>query len=294
MAGRLPESYIAPAHLLDLRARVRLRHSLVDQRGEWQQRIHAVLFHHGHPQKDGLLRGANRAWLGQIALPDAAREQVSVALAMIDALDAQAAPSPPSCAATRAANRAARRCCVFTASASSPRSRLLPSSVTRAGSLRADRRSATPAWTSRSISPTSAARPGTCHAKDRPRCAGRSTKLPRPRAGPAARIALTTTRPPNGWAATAPASPWRASCSSAASTSCATSATRRSRRPDRLGGRCARSPLSHRCPAAGSPHAAAATPEWTASKDRAAAPHHAGTPHQPSRHRPRDLGRGPR
>jgi transposase len=92
MAGRLPESYIAPAHLLDLRARVRLRHSLVDQRGEWQQRIHAVLFHHGHPQKDGLLRGANRAWLGQIALPDAAREQVSVALAMIDALDAQAAP----------------------------------------------------------------------------------------------------------------------------------------------------------------------------------------------------------
>jgi hypothetical protein len=43
MTGRLPESYIAPGHLLDLRARVRLRHVLVDQRGEWQQRIHAVL-----------------------------------------------------------------------------------------------------------------------------------------------------------------------------------------------------------------------------------------------------------
>ena len=55
MAGRLPESYIAPEHLLDLRARVRLRHALVDQRGEWQQRIHAVLYHHGHPQKAGLL-----------------------------------------------------------------------------------------------------------------------------------------------------------------------------------------------------------------------------------------------
>ena len=63
MTGRLPESYIAPEHLLDLRARVRLRHSLVDQRGEWQQRIHAVLFHHGHPQKAGLLTAANRAWL---------------------------------------------------------------------------------------------------------------------------------------------------------------------------------------------------------------------------------------
>jgi transposase len=92
MTGRLPESYIAPDHLLDLRARVRLRHSLVDQRGEWQQRIHAVLFHHGHPQKDGLLRTANRAWLERIALPDAARQQVSVALAVIDALDREEAP----------------------------------------------------------------------------------------------------------------------------------------------------------------------------------------------------------
>src|SRR3954453_429451 len=91
MTGRLPESYIAPEHLLDLRARVRLRHALVDQRGEWQQRIHAVLYHHGHPQKAGLLTAANRAWLGQLALPAAAREQVSVALAMIDALDSQSA-----------------------------------------------------------------------------------------------------------------------------------------------------------------------------------------------------------
>jgi transposase len=32
MAGRLPECWIAPGHLLDLRARVRLRHTLVDER----------------------------------------------------------------------------------------------------------------------------------------------------------------------------------------------------------------------------------------------------------------------
>src|SRR5207249_86114 len=51
MTGRLPESWIAPEHILDLRARVRLRHTLVDQRGEWQQRIHAVLYHHGIPQR---------------------------------------------------------------------------------------------------------------------------------------------------------------------------------------------------------------------------------------------------
>ena len=35
MVGRLPESWVPPAHLLDLRARVRLRHTLVDQRREW-------------------------------------------------------------------------------------------------------------------------------------------------------------------------------------------------------------------------------------------------------------------
>jgi len=45
--GRLPESWIPPDHILDLRARVRLRHTLSHQRGEWQQRIQAVLYHHG-------------------------------------------------------------------------------------------------------------------------------------------------------------------------------------------------------------------------------------------------------
>src|SRR4051812_49633417 len=53
MAGRLPESWIPPDRILDLRARVRLRHSLVAQRGDWQQGIHAVLDHHG------VLEGAN-------------------------------------------------------------------------------------------------------------------------------------------------------------------------------------------------------------------------------------------
>jgi transposase len=55
MVGRLPEAWIAPGHLLDLRARVRLRHTLVDQRGEWQQRIQAVLYHHGVAQRRDLL-----------------------------------------------------------------------------------------------------------------------------------------------------------------------------------------------------------------------------------------------
>jgi transposase len=92
MAGRLPESWIAPEHILDLRARVRLRHSLVAQRGEWQQRIQAVLYHHGFPQRRNLMTEQGRQWLAGQELPGAAREQIAVAVAMVDALDGQLAP----------------------------------------------------------------------------------------------------------------------------------------------------------------------------------------------------------
>src|SRR3954468_4359751 len=92
MVGRLPESWIPPEHLLDLRARVRLRHTLVDQRREWQQRIHAVLYHHGVPRRSWLLGSESRAWLAGLELPRAAREQITIALTLIDGLDAQLAP----------------------------------------------------------------------------------------------------------------------------------------------------------------------------------------------------------
>lgn len=92
MVGRLPESWIAPDHILDLHARVRLRHELGEQRSEWQQRIQAVLYHHGAPQRRGLMVGDGREWLAAQPLPETAREQVTVALAMIDAIDLQMRP----------------------------------------------------------------------------------------------------------------------------------------------------------------------------------------------------------
>ena len=92
MVGRLPESWIPPEHLLELRARVRLRHTLVDQRREWQQRMQAVLYHHGAPARSGLLTAEARAWLASLSLPAAAREQITIALALIDAHDAQLEP----------------------------------------------------------------------------------------------------------------------------------------------------------------------------------------------------------
>ena len=92
MVGRLPESWIPPEHLLELRARVRLRHTLVDQRREWQQRIQATLYHHGVPPRSWLLGAESRAWLTSLELPPAAREQITIALALIDAHDAQLGP----------------------------------------------------------------------------------------------------------------------------------------------------------------------------------------------------------
>ena len=92
LVGRLPESWIAPAHLLDLRARVRCRHTLVHQRTEWQQRMHSVLYHHGVPRSRKLLTLANRDRIAAVKLPAAAREQLTIALEMIDAIEVQIGP----------------------------------------------------------------------------------------------------------------------------------------------------------------------------------------------------------
>src|SRR3954464_9230545 len=73
MVGRLPESWIPPEHLLELRARVRLRHTLVDERGEWQQRMQATLYHHGVPARAWLLGVESRKWLAELQLVSDAR-----------------------------------------------------------------------------------------------------------------------------------------------------------------------------------------------------------------------------
>ena len=93
--GRLPEAWIPPRHVHEWRTRTRLRKTLVEERGQWLQRIQATLFHHGVPASAvpaRLLTSRGRAWLEQVALPGAARERVRVALALVDAIDAQLAP----------------------------------------------------------------------------------------------------------------------------------------------------------------------------------------------------------
>ena len=93
MQERLPESWIAPEHILDLRAKVRLRKTLVDQRTEWLQRIHAVLFHHGVPVSSGRLRRLEgrhaREQLARLDLPGAAQQQITIALGIIEHLNGE-------------------------------------------------------------------------------------------------------------------------------------------------------------------------------------------------------------
>jgi transposase len=90
--GRVPESWIAPEQILELRSLVRLRRALVEQRTAWLQRVHAQLFHHGHPARRDLLVRERRAWVEGLELPHAARTQIEVALRLIDYLNVQLVP----------------------------------------------------------------------------------------------------------------------------------------------------------------------------------------------------------
>jgi hypothetical protein len=91
--GRLPEAWIAPAHVREWRTRTRLRQTLVDERTTWLARVQATLFHHGVAGvPDKLLSAAGRGFLDGLELPAAARERIEVALALPDALDRQLAP----------------------------------------------------------------------------------------------------------------------------------------------------------------------------------------------------------
>jgi hypothetical protein len=94
-SGDLPESWIPPEPVLEWRERVRLYKSLVDQRTQWVQRIHAELYQHGVAVPEGAIRSdKTRALLADPALQisPAARQRIAVGYRTIDATDAEAQP----------------------------------------------------------------------------------------------------------------------------------------------------------------------------------------------------------
>ena len=88
--GRVPDSWIPPAHVLDARVLVRLYKDLVDERTGWLQRVHATLFHHGVPAATGsLVTAAGSEQLASACLPAAGRYAVDTGMRQVQRLTAE-------------------------------------------------------------------------------------------------------------------------------------------------------------------------------------------------------------
>jgi transposase len=92
LQGRFPESWIPPAHVLEIRTLGRLYCTLMDERRAWQQRIHARLFHQGCPPIRALLSEAGREALAGAELSAVGRQYVDTALRRIDELSVEIEP----------------------------------------------------------------------------------------------------------------------------------------------------------------------------------------------------------
>src|SRR6201993_2249458 len=92
LQGRFPESWIPPAHVLEVRTLGRLYCALMEERRGWQQRIHAQLFHQGCPPITALLSSAGRETLAGAELSAGGRQDVDTALRRIDELGTEIEP----------------------------------------------------------------------------------------------------------------------------------------------------------------------------------------------------------
>src|SRR6266545_5755892 len=85
-ADLLPEAWIAPPPVRQLRALLRHRASLVRLGTQLRNRIHAVAADHGYDRSASYWTGPGRGWLAELDLPPVSREIVTDCLAVIDAL----------------------------------------------------------------------------------------------------------------------------------------------------------------------------------------------------------------
>jgi transposase len=86
--GKLPEAWIAPPPVRQLRELVRYRAKLVALRTGLKAQVHAVLAHQGvHPPVTDLWGVGGRAWLDELDLPGAYRVRVASLRELIDHYD---------------------------------------------------------------------------------------------------------------------------------------------------------------------------------------------------------------
>jgi transposase len=236
LAEELPEAWIPPTHILELRTRVRLRKTLIDQRTAWLQRLQAQLFHQGVPAGLKPRTLAGRLELASVDVSPAGREVIELCTRMLDQLDHELAPLDRSLAAFA---RHQPGCSTLMERLYGVGAVTATAILAELGDARRFRSSDdavrhcgldVTVWQSDQSEP-----PATSPIKDPRCCAGRSSKQPSAPPATTHLITPTTSRSPTASTTTAPACRSRASSAAAPTTSCANSATRRSHLPPRRG-----------------------------------------------------------
>jgi transposase len=87
--NRVPESWIPPAQVLEIRTAVRLYHDLMTERAAWLHRIHATLFHQGAVQQKQLLRGDRDRLHDSELLSPAGKDAIKSILRVVEVLDGE-------------------------------------------------------------------------------------------------------------------------------------------------------------------------------------------------------------
>jgi len=204
---RVPESWIPPEHVLEMRAKLELFKDLRDAHTAWVQRVHATWFHFGCPAISGdLLSAENRARLeseehlsaaGRRWRSGCARSTISTGSSM-----RFAARLP----AMRGGSRVVGRWPPSTGSVPSRPPRCGANWATLGGSPAPARRCATPVWTSPSTPRTPGGLQATCPGKAPRSCVGRCSRPASARRGRPPRTTPTTSRCARGAGATGPRS----------------------------------------------------------------------------------------
>jgi transposase len=87
-SGMLPQAWLPPGEIQELRTLSRTRKALVDERTRLAERVQALLAHEGWPcQRGRLLTRAGRAWVSGLRLEPAIRLSLDSLLGLIDDLD---------------------------------------------------------------------------------------------------------------------------------------------------------------------------------------------------------------
>lgn len=89
---RIPESWIPPYQVREVRTLARLYVALINQRHEWQQRMQAQVFHQGVPVLRCLLTDDHRRQLAEVDLSPSGREVIETGLRVCDGLTGEIEP----------------------------------------------------------------------------------------------------------------------------------------------------------------------------------------------------------